>query len=269
MRLLQASFLVSLFVAALFVESCNKIPISNRRQLNLQPEAVMIDMAEQAYNEFLIQNPPLPSSDPRAQQVERVGKKLMEEAESYLKKNGHAKRVAGFKWEFKTVDQPVVNAWCMPGGKVVVYTELLKLATDDDLLAVVMGHEIAHAIARHGNERMSQAMAANGMGRVLAGTVGANSPQAQNVFLQSYGVVSALGMLSYSRKHETEADKMGLVFMALAGYNPEKAIEFWEKMSELGGGKPPQIISTHPSDTKRINDIKAFLPQIPKYLSKR
>lgn len=259
-----------IFVSSTFVfESCNKVPISNRRQLKLQPESVMIELADQAYSEFLMQNPPLPVSDPRSERVQRVGKKLVEEAESYLKKNGHAKRIAGFKWEFNTVDQPVVNAWCMPGGKVVVYTELLKLATDDDLLAVVMGHEIAHAIAAHGNERMSQAMAVRGVGAVVGATLDTKSQATQNVFLQSYGLVSALGMLSYSRKHESEADKMGLVFMALAGYNPEKAIEFWEKMGALGGAKPPQMLSTHPSDVKRINDIKAFLPQIPKYLKKR
>jgi predicted Zn-dependent protease len=258
-----------LLTMLMIIQSCNKIPITNRRQLNLQPESTMIEMAEVAYTKFLAENPPLPQNDERSQRVERIGKKIAAEVESYLKKNGHAKRIEGFKWEFKTVDQPVVNAWCMPGGKVVVYTEIMKLATDDDMLAVIMGHEIAHAIARHGNERMSQALAVKGMGTIVGGVFDTGSEASQNIFLQSYGLVSALGMLSYSRKHETEADKMGLVFMALAGYNPEKAIDFWQKMASMGGDKPPQMLSTHPSDEKRIQDIKDFLPKIPKYLSKK
>jgi predicted Zn-dependent protease len=151
----------------------------------------------------------------------------------------------------------------MPGGKVVVYTGILPLAADDSSLAVVMGHEIAHAVARHGNERMSQAFAVQGLGQTLGGVMA--DPAKRNIFYQSYGLASTLGMLKYSRNHESEADKMGLVFMYLAGFNPAKAIDFWEKMSKTGGQSPPELLSTHPSDETRIADIKSFLPEIKKY----
>ncbi len=240
------------------------MPITKRKQLNLRPESEMIEMANIEYSKFLNEHPPLPASDPRVKQVRRVGEKIKNNVEAFLKKNNAEKRVEGFQWQFEVVDEPIVNAWCMPGGKVVVYTELLKLATDDTLLATVMGHEIAHAIARHGNERMSKALAVNVGGAILGG--GQTEEGKTNVFLQSYGLVTTLGMLKYSRNNESEADKLGLVFMALAGYPPAKAIDFWAKMSKLGGEKPPVLVSTHPSDDQRIADIKEFLPEIPKYL---
>lgn len=260
---MKLTYLLSFLLIGAISASCVRVPITKRKQLKLRPESEMIEMATVQYSQFLNEHPPLPGTDPRVQQVRRVGDKIKENVEKFLKANNAENRVEGFQWQFEVVDEPVVNAWCMPGGKVVVYTEILKLATDDTLLAVVMGHEIAHAIARHGNERMSQAMAVN-VGGVLLGS-GGNQEQENNVFLQSYGLVSTLGMLKYSRKHETEADKLGLVFMALAGYEPSRAIDFWKKMSNLGGEAPPQILSTHPSDDTRINDIKEFLPEIPKY----
>lgn len=249
-------------VLAMTVFGCSKVPVTNRRQTKLMDEQDLIEMAIVQYSQFLNEHPPLPPSDARVQQVRRVGAKIQANVESFLEKNNASKRVEGFQWQFEVVDEPIVNAWCMPGGKVVVYSEILKLATDDSLLAVVMGHEIAHAIARHGNERMSNGALVNVGGAILGG--GGTEPNS-NVFLQSYGVVTSLGMLKYSRKHESEADKLGLVFMALAGYPPAKAVDFWKKMSEIGGEKPPVIMSTHPSDDQRIDDIKAFLPEIPKY----
>jgi len=242
---------------------CSKVPITNRRQSKLMNEQNLIEMAETQYSDFLKEHTPLPETDARVQMVRRVGEKIQASVETFLKENNASNRVEGFGWQFEVVDEPVVNAWCMPGGKVVVYTEILKLATTDDLLATIMGHEIAHAIARHGNERMSNNTIVNIGGSILGG---GSEETDGNLFLQSYGIVSTLGMLKYSRKHETEADKLGLVFMALAGYDPQKAVDFWGKMSDLGGDKPAQIFSTHPSDDQRIEDIKAFLPEIPKYL---
>jgi len=174
-------------------------------------------------------------------------------------------RVAGFEWQFNVVNDQTVNAWCMPGGKVVVYTGILPVTQDETGLAVVMGHEVSHAIARHGNERMSQGLALQFGGVALEVLTGENPGVARDLFLQVYGVGGALGMLSYSRKHETEADKLGLVFMAMAGYDPREAPKFWERMSQGGGQAPPEILSTHPSDQTRMRDLEAFMPEALKY----
>ena len=264
-KMLKKLTTLGLLAVFLFtLTACPKVPVTKRRQAKLMNELELIAMAETQYAQFLAEHPPLPDSDPRVKRVKEIGVKIQKNVETFLAEQNASDRVEGFGWEFNVVDEPVVNAWCMPGGKVVVYTEILKLATDDDMLAVIMGHEIAHAIARHGNERMSQQVGVNVVGAVL----GAGSKTNNDVFLQSYGVASTLGILGYSRKHESEADKLGLVFMALAGYNPEKAITFWEKMAELGGEKPPELLSTHPSDDTRIQDIKDFLPEISKYTEK-
>jgi len=241
--------------------SCTKVPITNRRQTNLMKETNLIEMSKQQYSEFLAGAKVLPSTDPRAQRVARVGEKVKNATEAFLTKKGHAKRLEGFAWEFKTVEDDIVNAWCMPGGKVCFYTAILDLCQTDDELAVVMGHEVAHAIARHGNERMSNQMLINGMGHVLAPQDTSQVSVFQQVFMGS----AALGMLKYGRNHESESDKLGLVFMYLAGYNPEAAIGFWEKMAATGGQKPPEIFSTHPSDERRIADIKEFLTEIEVY----
>jgi predicted Zn-dependent protease len=182
--------------------------------------------------------------------------------------HGMSQRISGYQWEFNAVDENTVNAWCMPGGKVVVYTGLLPVTQDEASLAIVMGHEIAHAIARHGNERMSQGLIVQAGGAALQVALSQKPQETQNLFLQSYGVTSQLGMLKYSRTHESEADKMGLVFAAMAGYDPNVAVTFWERMAAQGGAKPPELLSTHPSDETRIKDIKDFLPEALKYYHK-
>jgi predicted Zn-dependent protease len=153
----------------------------------------------------------------------------------------------------------------MPGGKVVVYTGILPVTQDEKSLAVVMGHEIAHAIARHGNQRMSQGLLVQFGGAVLSVALSQKPQYTQELFMQSYGLASGLGVLAYSRKHETEADKMGLIFAAMAGYDPEAAVGFWERMAAGGGQKPPEFLSTHPSDERRIKDLKSFMPEAKKY----
>lgn len=253
--------LITYIALGAVIASCSKVPITNRKQTNLMKETTLIEMSKQQYAEFLAGAKVLPSSDPRAQRVARVGEKVKNATEAFLTKKGHEKRLEGFAWEFKTVEDDIVNAWCMPGGKVCFYTAILDLCETDDELAVVMGHEVAHAIARHGNERMSNQMLINGMGHVL-------SPQDTSqvsVFHQVFMGSATLGMLKYGRNHESESDKLGLVFMYLAGYNPEAAIGFWEKMAATGGQKPPEIFSTHPSDERRIADIKEFLTEIEVY----
>lgn len=246
--------------------ACSKVPITGRRQLNLVPESQIMGLSLTEYNNFLQQTPPLPASDARVQKVRTIGNALAASAKRYLDDHKAGDRVAGFEWEFNVVDDATVNAWCMPGGKVVVYTGILPITLDDNGLALVMGHEIAHAIARHGNERMSQNMAVQGAGLTLEVMAAQKPGLTSDLFLQSFGIGSQLGMLAYSRNHETEADKMGLVFMAMAGYDPRVAPAFWKRMSEAGGGqKPPELLSTHPSDEKRISDLEAYMPEALKY----
>ncbi len=251
--------------AILVMEGCAKVPITGRRQLNLVNEGEMMAMADTQYGEFLHENQPMPDGSADVQRVRTIGNRLAQAATTYLNENNASDRIAGFEWQFNVVNDPTVNAWCMPGGKVVVYTGILPVTQNDAGLAVVMGHEIAHAIARHGNERMSQGLAVQGAGMTLEVLTQQKPSLAGDLFLQSYGIGSQLGMLAYSRKHESEADKMGLVFMAMAGYDPREAPKFWERMSGGGGQAPPEILSTHPSDETRMRDLEAYMPEALKY----
>ncbi len=245
--------------------SCSKVPVTGRRQVNMLPESTLLSMSLTNYQQFLSENKKLSSADSRTVQVRSIGKKIQDAVTQYMKKEGLSKKLEGFQWEFNVVEDPLVNAWCMPGGKVVVYTGLLPVTQTDEGLATVMGHEIAHAVARHGNERMSQQLmvALGGIGIAVA--MQEKPQQTQNIFLASYGAASTLGVLKYSRTHESEADKMGLIFMAMAGYNPSKSVEFWQRMSKAGGANMPEFMSTHPSDETRIKDIQAFLPEAMNY----
>ncbi|MEW6470146.1 MAG: M48 family metallopeptidase, partial [Bacteroidota bacterium] len=261
-----AGIFVSFFLCAVLaatVISCSRVPITNRKQVVAVSESEMIAMSVKQYAQFLAKHPPLPNSDSRVVMVKSVGGKIQMAVEQFMKEKKLSKRIAGYKWEFNVVDDKTVNAWCMPGGKVVVYTGLLPVTQTEAGLAVVMGHEIAHAVARHGNERMSQAMIAEFGKAALATAVAYQSQAAQEIFMQSYGLGSTLGLLKYSRTHESEADKLGLVFMALAGYNPEEAVAFWQRMAK-DGSNTLQILSTHPNDQTRIEDLKKFLPQAKK-----
>lgn len=245
-----------IFVIA-FIFSCSKVPISNRKQMHLLNEQDLIQMAELQYNDFMKSAEVMPANNAQAIKIKKIGKKIQNAAELFLENNGHSNRIEGFAWEFKTVESEVLNAWCMPGGKVCFYTGLIELADNDDQIAAVMGHEVAHAIAKHGNERMSQQMALNGIMK-LSGVGQQDSTQTKTVFDYVFSGSATLGMLKFSRVHETESDKLGLVFMKLAGYDANESISFWKKMSEQGGFVP-QILSTHPSDETRINDLQEFI----------
>lgn len=263
---MKTTKVVALLLSIAFLIACSRVPITNRRQVNLLPESDMIGMAMVQYNDFLAANPPVSDSNPEAVMVQEVGEKIAVAVESFLKEQGKEKRIKGFEWEFKLVDDPTVNAWCMPGGKVVVYSGILDIAQDKDGLAVVMGHEIAHAIARHGNERMSQQLVIQAGGMTLASLIQEKPQAAQNIFLTAYGIGGGLGALSYSRQHESEADQMGLIFMAIAGFDPREAPEFWKRMSaNSGGAEPPEFLSTHPNNETRINDLIEFMPEALKY----
>ncbi len=258
-------FLFISLVLAIVLYACHKNAVTGKRSLTLIPESELMGMSYGEYQKFLSTHPPLPGNDERVMLVRRCGEKIQRAVERFHAEKGASKDLEGFKWEFNVVDENTVNAWCIPGGKVVVYTGLLPVTQDEKSLAVVMGHEIAHAIARHGNQRMSQALALQLGGTVLSVALSQKPQITRDIFMQSFGIGSQLGMLSYSRKHETEADKMGVIFAAMSGYDPEAAVAFWERMSKAGGAKPPELLSTHPSDEKRIKDLKAFMPEAKKY----
>ena len=253
-----------LFVSLAF--SCHKNAVTGKRSMTLVPESEMITMSTQEYAQFLAQHPPLPQSDERAQLVRKVGTRIQKAVEKFHADKKASHDLDGFKWEFNTVDENTVNAWCMPGGKVVVYTGLLPVTQDEQSLSIVLGHEIAHAIARHGNQRMSQGLLVQFGGAALSVALSQKPQFTRDLFLQAYGVGTQLGTLKYSRNEESEADKMGVIFAAMAGYDPEVAISFWGRMAAQSQGQaPPELLSTHPSDEKRIKDLKAFMPEAKKY----
>ncbi len=250
-----------------FMVQCSNVPITDRKQLNLLPTSQLRSMSFSQYQQVKNETPPLPNTDARAQMIKKVGKKLSEAANSYMSKNGMKDRISDFEWEFNIIDDPTINAWCMPGGKVMFYTGILPICEKEEGVATVMGHEIAHAIANHGNERMSHALAVQAGGVALSVLLQDKPQEAQELFLTSFGVGSQLGILKYSRLHESEADKMGLVFMAMAGYDPGAAVDFWKRMAALGGANVPEFMSTHPSDARRVKDIQDFLPEARKYMN--
>ena len=251
-------------VLVIYDSACSKVPITKRKQVNLLPESELMAMSLTSYRDFLKSNPPVNNTSDAAM-VKRVGQKISTSVGRFLKQNGQGKRLKGYSWEFNLVNSSEANAWCMSGGKVVVYQGLLPLTLDESGLAIVMGHEVAHAVARHGNERMSQQLVAAGLGLGLDLATMDQNPQTRNILLASYGVGSTLGVLAYSRLHETEADKMGLIFAAMSGYDPQKAVAFWERMASKGGSKPPELLSTHPSDATRNKNLKEFMPTAMKY----
>jgi len=217
-----------------------------------------------------LKRPPLAERYMLFDTVKRVGARIQDAVERYLATNGMSSRLADYKWEFNLVEDKAVNAWCMPGGKVVVYTGILPVTQGEAGLAVVMGHEIAHAIAEHGNERMSQGLLAQFGGMALAEALSEKPAATQQLWMAVYGVGAQYGaILPYSRLQESEADHLGLIFMAMAGFDPNEAISFWQRMaSQKGGQAPPQFLSTHPSDAARIEKIRQLIPEAMRYYTK-
>lgn len=259
--------IVSFFALALFITSCTTNAVTGRKQLSLLPESQLQQMAITEYQSFLSQNKVVSSTTNKdAEMVSRVGNRIANAITTYYSKQGKGNILDGYKWEFHLVDNKEVNAWCMPGGKVVVYTGLLPITQNEAALAVVLGHEITHAVAHHGNERMSQGMLAQGLG--IAGDILTNgNPKVNSIFNNTYGIGAQLGvLLPNSRKQEYEADHLGLNFAAMAGYNPREAIPFWQRMSQAGGGqKPAEFMATHPSDENRIAKLQGYMPEALKY----
>ncbi|UCE06054.1 MAG: M48 family metallopeptidase [bacterium] len=248
--------------------SCATVPLTGRRQLDFIPSSTMLAMSFQQYDEFLQTNK-LSNNQQQTELVKSVGQKIQHAVERYMTDNKMSQRLDGYNWEFNLVESPEVNAWCMPGGKVVVYTGILPITQNEGGLAVVMGHEIAHAIANHGGERMSQGLVTELGGMALSVALKEKPEKTRQLWMMAYGVGAQVGvLLPYSRLHESEADHLGLIFMAMAGYDPNLSVNFWERMAKQGGAKPPEFLSTHPSDQTRINKIKTELPEAMKYYKK-
>ncbi|MBC8320506.1 MAG: M48 family metallopeptidase [Bacteroidetes bacterium] len=261
--------LLSTVLIILFFYSCSTVPITGRKQISMIPDNELMAMSFQQYDEFLNENPPSRNNQ-HSQIVKSVGFKIQKSVEKYMADNNLSYMLNGYNWEFNLVENDQINAWCMPGGKVVVYTGIIPVTKNETGLAVVMGHEIAHAIAGHGNERLSQELlrTAGGIGLMVA--LNEQPQETQQLWMTVYGVGTELGaMLPYSRLHESEADRMGLIFMAMAGYNPNEAPVFWERMSKSSKGhKPPEFLSTHPSDQTRIDNLNSCIPEAMEYYNK-
>jgi len=250
---------------SMFISACTTNAVTGRKQLSLISESTLQQEAVTQYRSFLSQNRVITGSGSRdAEMVTRVGSRIASAITQYYRSKGLSNELAGYKWEFNLVENQDVNAWCMPGGKVVVYTGLFKAAQNEAQLAIVLGHEITHAVAHHGQERISQAMLAQGIG--VAGSAAFGTSQAGNIFNNVYGPAASVGvLLPNSRNQELEADRYGLIFAAMAGYNPQEAIPFWTRMASLGGAKPPTFLSTHPADAQRIQKLKSYMPEALKY----
>ncbi len=258
--------LIVVCMGLLCCASCSEVAITGRSQFNVIPDSTMNQMASTEYQAFLKENKK--STDVQATaMVQRTGAKIADAVEKFCRQNGMADRISGYQWEFNLIEDKQINAWAMPGGKVVVYTGLLPVAKDEAGLAVVMGHEVAHAIARHGGERMSQGLLVQMGGMALSEAVAKQPAATQELFMQSYGIGANVGyLLPYSRLQENEADRLGLIFMAMAGYDPHVAVDFWTRMSQASSArKPPELLSTHPADNTRIQNINSYMPEAMSY----
>jgi predicted Zn-dependent protease len=258
--------LLPVVLAGLVFLSCHSVPLTGRNQLNIIPSSTMLSMSAQEYNSFLQSNPKS-NDQANAALVQNVGQRIQGAVERFMTQEGAADQLAGYKWEFNLVQSDQVNAWAMPGGKVVFYTGILPITQNETGIAVVMGHEVAHAIAEHGNERMSQGLIAQ-FGAIALSEALKNKPeQTQALYMTAFGLGAQFGaILPFSRLQESEADHLGLIFMAMAGYDPNAAVAFWERMAANKGSQaPPEFMSTHPSDQTRIAKIREALPEAMQY----
>ncbi len=260
--------LISIIVLLLWVVACKVNPITGRRQFQVIPNSQLIPLSFQNYDDVL-SNSKVIKSGKQAIRIRRVGKKIQAAVEKYYTDKGIQNQLEDFEWEFNLIEDKAMNAWCMPGGKVAFYTGILPVCESDAGIAVVMGHEIAHAVANHGGERMSQGLIAN-LGLSALSVAVEEKPELTNqLILQAAGIGTQIGMLKFSRKHESESDQMGLIFMAMAGYNPHEAPKFWKRMNNAtGGAKSPEFLSTHPHPNTRIKDLNKWIPDAMKYYKK-
>ena len=257
--------LISCSCCSFVLPSCATVPITERKQLSIIPEAKINQQAAAAYENFRSKSK-LITSGSQLNEIREIGKKIQGSVSAFFLSQGKKDPTSNFGWDYVLVDNDkVVNAWCMPGGKIAVYTGLLKITKNTDALSIVMGHEIAHAVARHSVERMSQAMTIN-LGTTVADIfLGGAISRTRNTVGQNTGLdIFQLGIMNpFGRKQETEADYLGLIFSSLSGYDIRESVKLWERMSEKNKGKePPAFLSTHPSSSKRIENLKNWISEV-------
>jgi predicted Zn-dependent protease len=258
------------FFGVLFLVSCSAVALTGRKQLNLVPDSEMLATSTDQYAQFMKENK-VSTDAVQTERIKRVGARIQKAVEDYARQNNRTKDLQGYAWEFNLVESKEVNAWCMPGGKVVFYTGIMPICQDDDGVAVVMGHEVAHAVAKHGAERMSEQLIVQGGGAALSAALASKPQQTQQLWMSAFGAGAQYGaLMPFERGQESEADHLGLIFMAMAGYDPSHAVAFWKRMaaSSASAEKPPEFMSTHPSDENRIAKIQKELPEAEKYYKK-
>lgn len=260
----RVSTSLAIIAICLLYSGCGSVPITGRKQLSLVSNQEVLSLSLQQYGDFM-KSAPISTDKVNTAMVQRVGRNIANAVETYLNNNGYADQVKEYAWEFNLVKSSDVNAFCMPGGKIVVYEGILPYTQDETGLAVVLGHEVAHAVAKHANERMSNQVATQYGTAAVGAALGGSSAAVQQAAAVALGLGTQYGiLLPYSRKQELEADKLGLIFMAMAGYDPSHAAAFWTRMSQQGGSTP-EFMSTHPSDNTRIKQIQKDLPEALKY----
>ncbi len=261
---LRTIFLTLLVLA--LIAACARVPVTDRPRLHLVPSDALLTMSQEQYSQFLAQHE-LSDDEGKVQMVQEVGHNIAGAVEVYMREQGMEDEIEHFDWQFSLVEDDAVNAFAMPGGNIVFFTGILPIAEDENGVAVIMGHEIAHVIANHGNERMSQALLTQLGGVALAVALRERPAATQQMFMAAYGAGAQVGvLLPYSRLHESEADHLGLIFMAMAGYDPREAPRFWERMAaQKDAPQPPEFLSTHPADERRIRDLEARLPEAMEY----
>lgn len=270
--------LLGMLIAVGLVTSCSRVPLTGRSQLLLVPNSEVLALSSQQYRQFLDTSQVVPANTANSELVSRVGNRIRQSVEQYMNANGLGSRLEGFNWEYHLVQSPQVNAWCMPGGKIVVYSGILPYTQNESGLATVLGHEVSHAVAEHGRERMSEGMLASGLISIGQAYTGSRAQQDRTtsgaLLMQAVGAtlpaVYQFGRaLPHGRAQESEADHLGLIFMAIAGYNPQESIGFWQRMAKASGGKAqPEFLSSHPSDQRRINDLQKLMPEAMQYYNK-
>lgn len=248
------------------VFGCQKVPLTGRKQFTPLPEGQVLSLSFQNYNEVL-KSSKLSNNQEEVQMIRKVGNKLSASVEKYFREQNLSDRIDGFNWEFNLIeDDNMVNAWCMPGGKVAFYTGILPICQDEQGIATVMSHEIAHAIAKHGNERMAQQLGVQLGGTALSVALSEQPAVTQQLAFAAFGLGAQYGvLLPYSRQHETEADELGIYFMSMAGYDTNAAIGFWQRMAQQGGESPPEFLSTHPNPENRVKHIQQIIPKAEKF----